>query len=947
MWKKTIALLFFSAGLSAQPGPSPVATIQSALEQQKALKQDSRVKNIPFKSIGPAVMSGRVVALAVNPDQPTEFYVAYASGGVWHTQDNGISFAPIMENAPTQNIGELAMHWPSRTLWVGTGENNASRSSYAGMGMLKTTDNGASWTTHGLEGSHHIGKILIDPKNPDHVIVGVTGALYSDNPVRGVYRTTDGGANWEQTLYIDAQTGIIDMTTVPGQFEIQYATAWQKDRKAWNFDGSGAGSGIYKSTDAGQTWTLISTPDSGFPTGQGVGRIGIAAYDQNVLYAIHDSQFRRDKEDEEPQTGLTKEDFKTMSKAAFMALDNKTLNNYLRQNGFQEKYRAENVKNLIRQNKVQPKELATYLEDANSILFDTPVVGAEVYKSTDGGATWNKTHKGYLDAVYYSYGYYFGHIHVAPYNADKIYIYGVPILTSSDGGASFSNIGKSNVHSDHHALWINPDQPGHLINGNDGGVNITYNDGANWMKNNSTNVGQFYAINVDHQTPYNVYGGLQDNGVWKAAHNAVENERWQASGQNPWTSIMGGDGMQVQIDNRNANIVYTGFQFGNYYRLDLENDKNTPIQPKHDLGEAPYRFNWQTPILLSSHNQDILYFGSNKLHRSLNQGTDWEAISPDLTQGGRKGNVAYGTLTTISESPFQFGLIYTGSDDGKIYRSDNAGGSWEDLSENLPAHLWVSRVVASSHDKDRIYATLNGYRWDDFTAYVYRSEDRGKTWKAIANNLPASPVNVIYEDPVNEEILYLGNDHGVYVSLDGGARWEAFDQGLNTAAVHDLVVQPEAKHLVVGTHGRSIYIADIAQLQTLDKNRLAKDLHLFDAKPTRQSNSWGKKRSPWSAARTPETTVTAYAKKGGDYTAKITTDKGIVLHEMNGQLDAGINFLNYDLSVSKSGQTAWNKKNKKAPLSPADNGITYLPKGNYTLHVTTNGTTATTEIIVQ
>ena len=307
---------------------------------------------------------------------------------------------------------------------------------------------------------------------------------------------------------------------------------------------------------------------------------------------------------------------------------------------------------------VIPKDLATYLEDANALLFDTPVVGAEVFKSSDGGKSWAKTHQGYIDDLYYSYGYYFGHIHVAPKDQKKIYIYGVPILTSNDGGENFKAIGKSNVHSDHHALWINPDKPGHLINGNDGGVNITYDDGEHWMKNNSTAVGQFYAINIDYEKPYNVYGGLQDNGVWKGAHNARNDERWQSSGHNPWTSIMGGDGMQIQIDKRNSNIVYTGYQFGNYFRLDLENEKRTYIQPKHELGESPYRFNWQTPILLSSHNQDILYLGGNKLHRSMNQGDDWEAISEDLTQGGKKGNVAFRTSNNVlAESPAQFGFI--------------------------------------------------------------------------------------------------------------------------------------------------------------------------------------------------------------------------------------------------------------------------------------------------
>ena len=508
------SFIFISSAI-AQSKASSAAAVKESLELLSTQKESSLVKNIPFSNIGPQVMSGRVVALAVNPENPAEFYVAYASGGVWHTTTNGISFDPISENAPTQHIGEIAMHWPSRTLWVGTGENNASRSSYAGMGMLKTTDNGATWEVAGLPDSHHIGKILIDPQDPNHVIVGVTGHLYSPNAVRGIYVTTDGGKEWTQSLFINEETGIIDMAHAPNNFNIQFAAAWEKDRKAWDFKGNGEHSGIYKSTDAGKTWKLISTADSGFPTGEGVGRIGLAVYDDSTLYAIHDSQFRRPEEDKKSGNGLKKDDFKTMSKAAFLALEDKKLNAFLKENNFQEKYRAANLKNSVRSGAVAPKDLATYLEDANALLFDTPVVGAEVYKSTDGGASWSKTHQGYLDDIYYSYGYYFGHIHVHPKKADKLYIYGVPILTSNDGGKTFSSIVRPNVHSDHHALWINPDLPGHLINGNDGGVNITYDDGKNWMKNNSPTVGQFYAINVDNEKPYNVYVDYRTMGCGK------------------------------------------------------------------------------------------------------------------------------------------------------------------------------------------------------------------------------------------------------------------------------------------------------------------------------------------------------------------------------------------------------------------------------------------------
>ena len=919
------AFVFFST-VFAQPTATDAVVLHQSLQAVDAQRSASLVQQIPFENIGPKVMSGRVVALAVNPQDPTEFYVAYASGGVWHTTDNGISFTPISENAPTQNIGEMTMHWPTRTLWVGTGENNSSRSSYAGIGLMKTEDNGATWEIKGLPDSHHIGKILIDPSDPNHVVVGVTGHLYTPNNERGVYVTRDGGEQWTQTLFVNETTGIIDMAHAPGNFAIQFAAAWEKDRKAWNFTGNGNASAIYKSTDSGQTWTKISTLDSGFPTGEGVGRIGLAVYDENTVYAIHDSQFRRPQEDQKKQEGLQKNDFKTMTKEAFLALDNQALNTFLKTNNFQEKYRAQNLKNSVRSGSVLPKDLATYLEDANSLLFDTPVVGTQVFKSTDGGAHWEKTHSDYLDNIYYSYGYYFGHIHVHPKQADKIYIYGVPILTSDDGGKTFTSIGKANVHADHHALWINPDRTGHLINGNDGGVNITYDDGAHWMKNNSVDVGQFYAINIDHERPYNVYGGLQDNGVWKGAHNAKDDERWHSTGHNAWTSIMGGDGMQVQIDRRDSNVVYTGFQFGNYYRLHLATGERKALQPKHTLGESPYRFNWQTPIFLSEHNQDIVYFGGNKLHRSLNQGDDWTTISEDLTQGGKPGNVAYGTLTTLAESPFQFGYLYTGSDDGLVYKTTNGGAQWTLISEAFPKDLWVSRVVASAHQKDRVYVTLNGYRWDDFTPYVYVSDDGGDHWTSLAGNLPHSPINVVHEDPANENVLYLGNDQGAWVSLDRGQSWHPFVEGLTNVAVHDLVVQPEEKHLLVGTHGRSIYKANIECLQ----EELPQALTLFSPKKVKHSKRWGRSYSPWRKAYTPQTTFTAFSEQATAFALEIRDQQGQVVYRKTGELSKGYNLLDYSLEYAPV------KRSKKSKtLKSNDKGIAYLSKGAYTVAIKT------------
>jgi len=468
------------------------------------------------------------------------------------------------------------------------------------------------------------------------------------------------------------------------------------------------------------------------------------------------------------------------------------------------------------------------------------------------------------------------------------------------------------MHGDYHALWINPNKSGHLIVGNDGGINISYDDGENWMKFNSPSVGQFYDINVDMKEPYNVYGGFQDNGVWMGPSNYQASLRWHSTGKYPWKSIYGGDGMQTEIDYRDNETVYTGSQFGNYVRTNTRTGERKRITPSHKLGERPYRWNWETPIYLSRHNQDILYMGSNKFHRSLNQGDEFETLSKDLTNGGVKGNVSYGTLTTIIESDLKFGLIYVGSDDGLIHVSRDGGFSWKNISENLPKNMWVSSIYPSRFKESRVYLSLNGYRWDNFESMIYVSEDYGLNWSRIGNELPNEPVNVIIEDSRNEGLVYVGTDHGVYASLDYGNNFHPFINGLSGAPVHDLVLHPRENDLVVGTHGRSVYIADMTYLQQIDQNILNKNLHVFKVDNYKYSNRWGN-RNWYGNLIEPSVEFVIFSKSYADIELIIEGDNGESIKD-NHTLEYGLNFINHNLLI--------NDKNK------------YLPKGKYKLKVT-------------
>ncbi|HQV85912.1 MAG TPA: hypothetical protein PKZ90_08270 [Chitinophagaceae bacterium] len=833
--------LHLATSVFAQVPPTPAAERLKVTEQRKALESKSVLNEIKFRNIGPTIMSGRVVDIDANPEDPTEFYVAYATGGLWHTTNNGQSFTPIMDNLDLLFIGDIAVNWTSapRTIWVGTGEVNSSRSSYAGMGIYRSADNGKSWEYLGLPESHHIGKIQLHPTDNNIVWVAALGHLYSANKERGVYKTTDGGKTWKQTLLVDDNTGCVDLDINPSNPKEIYAAMWYRVRRAWKFEESGSSSGIYKSNDGGDTWKLVSPAGSGFMTGDKIGRIGITVYPKNpnIVYAVVDNNTPKPAVVKKNDSTYKKEEFKNITKERFAQMSSKWLDTFLRANRFPRKYNAAVVKELVAADKIKPTALWDFL-DSDDGFQNTGIAGCEVYRSDDAGLSWKKTNEKPI-GIFNTYGYYFAKIYTSHYNPDKVFILGFYAEVSTDGGKTFKTMDKGNVHADHHALWVNPKRDSHVINGNDGGANITYDDGANWFKANTPPLGQYYAVTTDDAKPYNVYGGMQDNGSWWGPSNHKEDIGWIDNGQYAYKMINGGDGMQAQVDTRDNATVYSGSQFGVYGRYNKDRrGAQKSIRPQHELGYKPLRFNWQTPILLSKHNQDILYYGSNRLYRSLNKGDTMIAMSNDLTNGRVSGNVPYGTLTTISESPLRFGLIYTGTDDGNIHRSFDGGYSWEQLNQTTTAapvkkgtkppatntklntnQLWVSRVTASQYKEAKVYASLNGYRFDHFAPYLYVSEDHGNSWKPIGKDLPNEPINVVKEDPKDENILYVGTDGGLYVSFDAGNSFMLWNGGLpKSVPVHDIAIQQRDNELVLGTHGRSLYVTKLDDVHGIKKD---------------------------------------------------------------------------------------------------------------------------------
>jgi len=816
-----------------------------------------------FRSIGPSVFGGRIVDIELLPDQPFTVYVASASGGLWKTLNNGTTWTCIFQDEGTISIGDIAVQPDNPdVIWVGTGEANNQRSSYWGDGIYKTTDGGQTWTNTGLPESHHIGRIVIHPENPDIVYVAALGHLYTPNEKRGLYKTTDGGQTWEKVLYVNDDTGVTDVVLDPSNPDTIFAASYERRRRAWHFDGAGPGSGIWKSTDAGETWKRL---EGGLPSGD-IGRIGLAIYhdDPKIIYATVSNQNPEPSEDgdtanrlgfqgELTEDGFTVTDVAEEGGAAQAGIE---VGDVIVRIG---DVTIDSVWSLIKAlgatKDVEEVEVeyrrGEQQQTVNVALGDDGVerdihgiarnqIGGEIYRSDDRGETWTRMNERSIGGTP---PYYYGQIRIDPTDPDRIYVLSVPLLVSSDGGKTWErgNLAGS-VHVDHHALEIGPHDPSRLVLGNDGGLAISYDRGETWDHYANLPFSQFYAVGVDTHAPYHVYGGTQDNGTWggpsTSRHfNGIQPEEWYRVG--------GGDGFYAQIDPTDSNIVYGESQFGGVYRFNKATGERTSIRPREPDDSERYRFNWNSPILISHHNPEIIYFGGNRLFKSLNRGDSWPIRSPDLTTADEDkiaGNVPHCTITTIAESPIDPNLLLVGTDDGMVQLSEDGGVTWTNLAgrfPDVPANWWVSRVVLSRHDVDTAYVSFTGYREDDFRPFVYVSRNRGKNWQRISNNLPKEPVNVVHEDPRNANVLYVGTEMGAYVSIDAGATWNELDAGLPTIPVHDLVVHARDRDLILATHGRGFYIADIAAIQDLSADVLAKEAHLFSVEDAHQWNFIG------------------------------------------------------------------------------------------------------------
>ena len=723
------------AGTGTPGAQAPIVAPEAVLER------------LAFRSIGPATVGGRVDDLAVLETRPATFYVGTATGGLWKTTNNGTTWDPVFDNEAVVSIGAVATPRDDASLvWAGTGEDNNRQSSSWGGGVFKSTDGGRSWKNMGLVESRHIGRIVIDPLRHDTVYVAATGHLWGPNRERGVYKTTDGGLTWTQSLFVDENTGATDLVMDPANASVLYAAMYQRQRSAWGFNGGGPGSALYKTTDAGNTWTKLT---NGIPAGP-LGRIGLDIHrnDPRIVYALIQS---------ESDSGL--------------------------------------------------------------------------YRSQDGGASWARI------GTTNPRSSYFSQVRIDPTDARRVYVLGVRLMISDDEGRTFreSRVTYSRPGGDRprddldvHAMWIDPRDSAHLVIGSDVGIAISHDRGATWDFVDNLPIGQFYHVGYDMDTPYHVYGGLQDNDVW-GGPSAV---RYRFGITNrEWFTLSIGDGFAAFADPKDGRIVYAETQDGNLARVNRENGERKTIRPQAARGEPPLRWSWDTPVLPSPHDPATLLVAANRVLRSADRGDTWEPISPDLTSGidrdtlslmgvlgkaitlsRNDGVSAFPTIVALAESPRKADLYYAGADDGTVHVSRDGGKHWTNISDRfpgLPPRASAGRLVASAFNEATAYATFNNHRMDDYAPYVYVTTDYGVTWASLASGLPREQaVNCLTEDPKNPDVIYVGTEFGLFVTFVRGLTWKHLKNNLPTVPIDEITIHPRENDMLLATHGRSLWILD-------------------------------------------------------------------------------------------------------------------------------------------
>jgi photosystem II stability/assembly factor-like uncharacterized protein len=912
-WSALAIDLFSGRGLVAQ-GPAQVVTLPPPINQT----DDPVLKPFVWRPIGPANMGGRIDDIAIVERDPSIIYLGFATGGIWKSTNNGTTWLPIFDTHPVSSIGDIAIA-PSNpdVIYVGTGEPNNRQSSSFGAGVYKSIDGGRSFEAVGLKDTQSIGRIVVHPRDPDIVYVAAVGHLFGPNPERGLYKTIDGGETWINTKFIDENTGFTDVVMDPSNPNVLFAASYQRRRTPWGFNGGGSGSGLWKTTDAAKTWTKLT--GNGLPDNPIIGRIGIdiARSKPSTIYASFEVG---------PSGGT-----------GAGVNDDGTL--------------------------VPPGQRGGGGGRGQAPPPPDPAKSG-IWRSDDGGRTWRFQSNQGDRWMYYS------QVRIDPTNPDIAYQGGAPFFKTVDGGKTWRTV-QGLPHSDHHAIWINPKNANHLVTGNDGGLAISYDQGETWEYVNTMPVGQFYAISADMRKPYFVCGGLQDNGSWcgpsaTRSSNGILNSDWYRIG--------GGDGFYTQNDASDWTTLYFESQDGNTSRVDLRRGRSTSIRPRGPgaggrgtTGAAAgaqgpeaavpaagsggpgvtaggnvvpmpepgttYRFYWNTPFILSPHNPRTVYLGGDRLFRSYDRGETWVA-SADLTKNvGRNdrpimgvpgtapmaskhdGAASYSNIVTIGESPLVPGIIWVGTNDGNLQVSRDSGNTWTNVADNVPGvprETHVSRVEPSHYDPGTCYVSFDGHRTNDHKPYIFKTTDFGETWSSLASNLPAGNVNVVREDPRNSNLLYLGTEYAFYVSLDGGKAWKRFMSGLPTVRVDDILVHPRDHDLILGTHGRSIYIMDdITPLQQMpDPANSSADAIVFDIRPavawvTDIQKSILAEGAKFFRAQNPAqgAAISYWLKSDAAADVRLTIHDvtGREIRVLNGTKAAGLNRVQWDLRLAGAG----------------------------------------------